>query len=255
MFFVLSKTIGLVVLPIVLATILFALFVLLRHRRPRLAWALFWVAFLGLYALSTRPVADLLLLPLEGRFEDAQRPRDADAIVVLGGTLNLGRSTTERAEMHSAGDRLLEAVLLAKQMPNAVLIFSGGSGDLFDQSKREAPLLKVYAVRLGIPEDRIRVDDRSRNTHENAVETKRILDAEGARSVVLVTSAYHMRRALGCFHAIGLAPIPCAVDFQNCHPSYRRPLAFVPGAENLVDSTSAIREYVGLVVYSLRGYM
>lgn len=251
MFFTISKVLTPFTYPLALAVVLLVVAWLLRERRG--GRALFWVVLLGLYVLSTRPVADLLLLPLEARYEGVARPADADAIVVLGGFSNLRRSTPERLELHGNADRFVEAVVLAGELPGAVIIFSGGSGDLLNQDSSEAPLAKAYAARLGIPEHRMRAEATSRNTHENAVETARIVRDEGLGTVVLITSAMHMKRALACFHRAGLAPVPYPVDFQNTYPHYSI-LSFAPAPGNLADATFALKEHVGLLIYRLKGY-
>ena len=194
------------------------------------------------------------MFSLEFPFEKGAIPKKAEAIVVLSGMIDLQRSSTERIELSSASDRLIEGILLAKNYPDAILVLSGGSGSLFDQSKSEAEFMKILATRFGISEERIRVDTRSRNTYENAVESKKILDEEGVSCFVLVTSASHMRRALGCFRKLGLNPIPYAVDFGNHLGKYGL-FSFIPSAGNLEKSTAAIHEYVGIITYKLRGYL
>ncbi len=254
MFFTLSKTLGLLCYPLVVLVALFVLSGVARRGRPRLSAVLFWIALAGLYLLSTRPAADLLLLPLEQPFEHSRPPAEVDCVVVLGGTLDLGRSGPERLEFDDSADRFFEGVLLARRFPQALLILSGGTADLRGRGRREAPLLRDYAIRLGVEPSRIRIDDRSRNTHENAVETARLLAAEHRQAVVLITSAFHMRRSLGCFRRVGLTPTPDAVDFQggSVGPSLA---GLVPGPDNLVRATMAVREYIGLVAYRLKGYV
>jgi uncharacterized SAM-binding protein YcdF (DUF218 family) len=145
-------------------------------------------------------------------------------------------------------------MLLARGGPDSLLILSGGSGSLFDQSKSEAKMMEILALRFGISEDRIRVDILSRNTHENAVESKKILDKEKVSSFILITSASHMKRALSCFRKIELNPIPYAVDFRNHWGKYDI-FSFIPQVGNLDKSTAAIHEYVGIITYKLRGYL
>jgi len=255
MFFTLSKTLGLLFYPLPVVLLLFVVFFALRNRRPRLAWGLFWTALLLLYALSTKPVSDLLLVPLERPFEQHAGPSTyrADAIVVLGGSLDLARSTADRLELGPAGDRLLEGVLLAKALPGAALIFSGGTGSLFETPQREAELLRGSAIALGIAPARVRAENRSRNTRENAVECKRILDELGARTAILVTSGHHMRRALGCFRKVGVDAIPYAVDSRNHRGGPYGVFVVFPEPYCLDDSTKALKEYVGLVVYKMKG--
>ena len=254
MFFTLSKILRYLFYPLSLAPLLFIVFALLQKRRPKPAWRLFWIALAVLYLPSTGPVSDLLLLPLEGTTTQRSVPEDIDAIVVLGGFTDLKCSSAEWVELNEASDRFVQGVLLTKQRPDALLIFSGGSGNLFDQSKREAYYVKRLAMDLGVPEGQIRLDEVSRNTRENAVESKKILESEGATTFVLVTTAYHMKRSLACFRKVGLDPIPYTVDFRNHWRDYDA-LFFVPQSHLLSYSTHALKEYAGFITYRLMGYI
>ena len=255
MFFTLSKILNFLCFPLPLALLALLFFAWMQRdkKRRRCAWLLFWVAVLGLWVCSTGPFVSLLLRPLERPFRDPQAPARVDAIVVLGGMIDLGLSDERHIELNPNADRLFAAIELARRMPHAVIIFSGGSGSLFDQAHREAPLLRAAAMRMGVPERQIVAESASRNTYENAAETKRILQERRLHSVLLVTSAYHMRRALGCFHKLGLEPIPHAVDFRS-HDGPLDPMCWVPDVNNLSEASAAIKEYVGLVTYRLKGY-
>jgi len=254
MFFVLSKILSFLIYPLFLAILLFILFIFFRKHYPKVAKILFYIAFVELYVFSTEPIADLLLLPLEFPFEKQTIPEKAEAIVVLSGMVDLQRSNAEQIELGDASDRIIEGMLLSKDCPDSLLILTGGSGNLFDQSKSEAKMMEILALRFGISQERIRVDIRSRNTHENAVESKKILDKENVSSFILITSASHMKRALGCFRKVELNPIPYAVDFRNHWGKYDI-FSFVPQVGNLDKSTAAFHEYVGIITYKLRGYL
>ncbi|MBM3241704.1 YdcF family protein [Candidatus Poribacteria bacterium] len=254
MFFLLSKILSFLIYPLFLVVLLFLLFIFFRKHYPKIAKILFYTALMELYVFSTEPIADLLLLPLEFPFEKQPIPEKVEAIVVLSGMVDLQRSNAEQIELGDASDRIIEGMLLARDCPDSLLILSGGSGDLFDQSKSEAKLLEILALRFGISQERIRVDIRSRNTHENAVESKKILDKENVSPFILITSASHMKRALSCFRKIELNPIPYAVDFRNHWGKYDI-FSFIPQVGNLDKSTAAIHEYVGIITYKLRGYL
>lgn len=254
MFFLLSKTVGYFCYPLSLFFLGLVLFVALRKCCPRGAWACFWVAAVILWGASTPWGTEALLRPLQEPYRQHVLPPKVDAIVVLGGALDLDNSSPGQAEYNPAADRLIYGVRLARRYPRAVLVFSGGTASLFDKVHTEAPLLRDEAIALGTPPQRILIEDRSRNTRENAVESKRVLAPTKSTSVVLVTSAFHMKRALACFRKAGLPATPYAVDFRG-HRSARDPFGWVPEANNLAESTSAIREYVGALMYRLQGYI
>lgn len=255
MFFILSKTLSFLIFPLPLVMLLFILCIFVRKYNPRVARILFYIALAGLYVFSIAPTSDLLMFFLEYPFGKQAMVEEADAVVVLSGMVDLQRSQEGQVQLSSGSSRIIEGILLVKDWQDALLILSGGSGDLFDQSKSEAKLLEQLAIRLGVPGERIRVDATSRNTHENAVESKNILAKEKVdSSFALVTSAFHMRRAVGCFQKVDLNPIPYPVDFRNHLGKYNLFL-FIPRAGNLEKSTLAIREYVGLITYRIRGYI
>jgi uncharacterized SAM-binding protein YcdF (DUF218 family) len=254
MFFVASKILGFFVLPLSIVLLALLRFWALSRRREKPAWRVFWFAFLLLWLCSMPWGADVLLWPLEGPFEHAPPPLQADVILVLGGALDLAKTEPGRLEYTQASDRFMYAVKLAQRFPQATVIFAGGTTSFIDKAKTEASLLQAEAVAFGVPAGRIRVDDRSRNTHENALEARRILSEVGGRQVVVLTSAFHMRRSLGCLRQVGIEAMPYAVDFRN-HRGAPDPFGWVPQASRLDDATAAIREYVGLVVYRVKGYI
>ncbi|MEN6547506.1 MAG: YdcF family protein [Armatimonadia bacterium] len=254
MFFVLSKILGQFILPLSVIFILLLLHAALHRRRRKLSWGLFWAAIVVLYVCATPWCSDLLLMPLEGPYQKPPLPAHADVILVLGGALDLLHSEPGRPEFSQAVDRFIYALTLGKRFPNSTIVFAGGTASLFDHTKTEASLLKGLAVELGLPPERIRVDDRSRNTFENAQEAARILRETGGSNIVLITSAFHMRRSMACLRKVGLEAIPYGVDIRN-HRGEANPLGWFPNASRLDDSSAAIREYIGLVVYRLKGYI
>ncbi|MEI6504021.1 MAG: YdcF family protein, partial [Armatimonadota bacterium] len=207
-----------------------------------------------LWLLSTPLGAYLLLRPLETPYLHPALPKQADVIVTLGGTLNLGLSEPGRLEYQDAADRFIYTLKLARRLPKAVVIFTGGTADLFNQGRTEASLLKGEAVELGLAPGRIFVDDKSRNTHENAVETKRVLAQVHGTRLVLITSAFHMKRSLACLRKVGLTATPYAVDVRGQRVRLD-PRALLPSVNCLADSSSAVREYIGLLLYRLQGYL
>lgn len=254
MFFIVSKIIGQFILPLSVALLALLAFRITarRDRKPR--WGLFWFGLIVLWFFSAPWGADLLLAPLERPFMNQPPPAKADVILVLGGALDLARSEPGRPEYTAASDRFMYAVKLARQHPEAKIIFAGGTASLVDHSKTEASILKAEAADLGVDPARIHVDDKSRNTRENALEARRVLEETGGGSVVVLTSAFHMRRSLACLRKAGVQATPYAVDFRSNTGGWVG-FGWIPQAGVLVDGTYAMREYVGLLAYRLRGYI
>jgi uncharacterized SAM-binding protein YcdF (DUF218 family) len=154
-------------------------------------------------------------------------------------------------ELDAEADRIVRAwELLRAGRARAVLLSSGlvapQPGDI-----PEADRLAAKLVSWGVPPARVVVEASSRNTRENAIECSRIAAAHGWRTLLVVTSAAHAPRALGCFRAVGLEPDLLPVDFRA---GDGRNLGWLPRAVALQRSTAALRELAGRVVYRLVGY-
>jgi uncharacterized SAM-binding protein YcdF (DUF218 family) len=253
MFFILSKVLVYFVYPLPIVCLLLLGASCIWNRRRHLARGMVITSLAFLWLLST-PVADLLLLPLETAYPVLRNPVHADAVVVLTGMVDAKVGRGDQVELGQAADRILAGVELVRSEKADYLLIAGGSGDLFDQSISEALTLEGLAIQLGVPADRILLDASSRNTHENAVQASRLLQEMDLSNVILVTSAFHMPRSMGCFAKMGLQPRPYPVDFRGQRGGYN-PLSWLPSVGNLQGSTTAVREYVGLVVYRLQGYI
>lgn len=208
----------------------------------------------GLLAGGVLPTGALLLRPIEDRFP---RP-DADlapptGIIVLGGStderLALARG---RVTIVDAADRLTEALVLARRFPQARLVFTGGSGVLGGTVLSEAADVHRLWLDMGIPDSRITVEDRSRNTDENVRFTQAIVRPEPGQRWVLVTSAFHMARSVALFRANGWPVIPDPVDYRTRGDAtdWRPSLSIVGNLQRL---DLAAREWTGLLVYRLTG--
>ena len=253
MFFLASKLFSFLFDPLWLSLMLLALAGCLRPKRPKMATKAFFLGLAIIYFASTDLVVRCLMLPLELQYQRPARVPEGDAIVVLGGSVDLRHCTPGHAEMQAASDRFIDGVLLAKALPQATLIFSGGTAEILERGAREAPMLKELAMQLGVPNEQIVAEDKSRNTRENALEAQVILSQAGARRPILVTSAYHMPRAMKCFRKIGLDPIPYPTDFKSKVERFGLP-DLIPSTNNLDNTNRAIREYVGAIMYRIKGY-
>lgn len=255
MFFFLSKTLALLTQPLPLGLLASVGAWNLRHT-PRwrvLRWCLLALAFVTLGLFSSGAVTNLLLAPLERAYPRAPAlPAAPGAIVLLGGTTDAEAVVRGPYELNAAADRFVEAIRLARRHPQAVLVISGGSSALLRHTAREADVLAPLARELGVAGPRLRLDDQARNTRENALYSARLLgDVRGP--VLLVTSAFHMRRAVACFAKVGLKVVPWPVDYQQVTLSSAR--NWLPRAVALDRSTTALREYLGWLAYRIAGYL
>jgi len=203
--------------------------------------------------LLAYPFSDMLMMPLESRFSKPQDlPKTIDGIIVLGGGEELKQSMSwNSAELGNGGDRFVAAILLAKHYPNAPIIFSGGSGLLrFNASDKEGSIGRAVLLTLGIEEQRLIIEAQSRNTFENMLMTAPLLPHRQGR-YLLVTSAYHMPRAMGSARQNLINVIPYPVDYRSNKASLRQWDFSL--FEHLQVLEPAWREWIGLTVYYWTG--
>jgi uncharacterized SAM-binding protein YcdF (DUF218 family) len=255
MFFILSKTIGFFSLPSNLfISIGIVGLLLLCTRFTRLAsWLVVTsVVLIALAGLS--PLGNALILPLEQRFPPWGASRGPpDGIVVLGGAIWPDISAARGVvKLGDAAERITAAVELARRYPNARIVFAGGSNAVVSDQIPEAPFAVQELVALGVARDRITADEQSRNTVENAVFSRLIANPKSGERWLLVTSAYHMPRAIGVFRAAGFAVDAYPVDWHTRGPVDAVRL-FSSLSDGLGRTDVAVHEWVGLVVYRLTG--
>lgn len=254
MFFVLSKVFWLVAQPLslVLGSTLIGLVLLLLHRR-RSAIAAFGASAALLFLVAYTSLGYVLIQPLEHRFAvPAQPPATVSAIILLGGA-TMARPSTARgiAELNQAGDRLATTFMLSERYPEAQIVLSGGSGMLVGDTESESETMQRFLVGLGVSPDRLMLEGESRNTAENARYTGDMLGAE-AGAILLVTSAFHMPRSVGIFRQEGIEIVPWPTDYRSAG-NQGFELDIANPNQNLETATVAMREWIGLVAYSLTG--
>jgi uncharacterized SAM-binding protein YcdF (DUF218 family) len=254
-FFFVSKTFWMLASPINLLLFGALLGVLLCYgRRARFGRALALTAILILVAAATLPVGVLLIAPLEDRFpvppSDLPPP---EGIIVLGGAIDDVTSTAHgQTVFNEGGERVTEAVILAKRYPQARVVYTSGSNSVIGGSSTEALQARKLMSQMGIAPERIAIEDKSRNTDENAGFTAAILHPIPSQHWLIVTSAFHMPRAMGVFEQAGFHPIayPVAFRTRGHWPDHLR-LTFEPVRNLRVEL--ALHEWIGLVGYWASG--
>jgi uncharacterized SAM-binding protein YcdF (DUF218 family) len=254
MFFIFSKVLAPLLQPLTYIVLAVAA-ALIFYRVPRIGRTSLIVALGLIFLFGTPVLPKLLLRRLEQAYEIPPTLPRVDAIIVLTGMVNLKASSEGRVEFGDGAERILAGMLLLRQGMGERLLIIGGSGDVRDQSKRESVLLRQLAIDLGIPAEQILIDPDSRNTYENAVNAGELLRQHGLTTSVLVTSAAHMPRSMGCFRNVGLEPIPYPVDFIVTAGEQFYLSDLIPNIGSLQHSSRAIYEYVGLLMYRWAGYL
>jgi uncharacterized SAM-binding protein YcdF (DUF218 family) len=249
LFFFLSKTLDVLVAPYTWVILLLVWAVVqLRRRRRKQGQRAILCALVVIYASSTGCTASLLTGSLEAQaHRTAREGVTYDAVVLLGGLME-GRSSPP--SYNDAVERLLVTYdVLRTNRARFAIISSGIDG----RGESEAALLARQLRAWGIDGSRLLLEEEAVNTHKNALYSKRIIDQRGFQSLLLVTSAMHMKRAAGSFRAVGLHPDLLPVDFRAARRFYGSgPL---PRARSLSDTTDAIREACGWLVYWAAGWV
>ena len=255
MFFTLSKILGFFAAPSnFLISIGVLGLVLLCTRFTRLASWLIVTSLVLLVIAGLSPLGNALILPLEDRFPPWNPSHGApDGIVVLGGAISPGVSEARNAiALDEAAERITATAELARRYPDARIIFSGGSGALLEREGPEAPFAVRQLMALGVAHDRITTEEQSRNTLENAAYARLLANPKPGERWLLVTSAYHMPRAIAAFRAEDFAVDAYPVDWRTRGAGDLQ-RGFSTLSEGLRRTDAATREWVGLVVYRLTG--
>jgi uncharacterized SAM-binding protein YcdF (DUF218 family) len=254
-FFPLSKVIYFLITPsnfLIFAVLLGVLLGVTRLRRTGTFLALLGAAGLAFGGLA--PLSEAVLLPLEQRFPafPADGPPPT-GIIVLGGGIESGLSEARaQVVVNDAGERPIYLADLARRFPTAQLVFSGGSG-FIGGGISEADIVSRQADTIGVPRTRLILENRSRNTRENAVFTAALVLPKPGERWLLVTSAWHMPRAVGCFRQAGFTVDAFPVDYRTRGwGDVTRFNGFA--SDGLLQLDLGVKEWIGLVVYRWAGY-
>jgi len=252
-FFFLSKLIwffiqppGLVLLALLLATAGFL------YRSRRLARRLVIALTLAYGAACILPVGDLMILPLENRFAKPQQlPATVEGIIVLGGAeLNVLSGARGEPMLNGNAERLFAALDLARRFPEAQIVFSGGLGDPWNGIPPQSDIFRDVMLMAGVPEERLVLEGQARNTDENVLLLKQMVQPQDGQNWVVVTSAYHMPRAMGLFAKAGWKVVPWPVDYRGLPPMLLPRTDLVEQVDVL---NVAVHEWIGLVAYWTTG--
>jgi uncharacterized SAM-binding protein YcdF (DUF218 family) len=255
MFFALSKILGFFAIPSnLIALVGLAGIVLLAAKRRRSAVSLLVMSVLLLAIAGFSPLANVLLLGLSERFPPWQGGgRDPDGVIVLGGAIEPETSQARHAvELNSAAERMVAMLELARRYPAARIVFSGGSANLFATPVAEAPVAGRLLQQFGVAPDRIVLEEHSRSTAENAAFLRAMLQPKAGERWLLVTSAYHMPRAIGTFRNAGFDVEAYPVDWRT-RGWADAAVPFDRLSVGLARTDIAVHEWSGLMAYWLTG--
>jgi len=264
MFVFLSKFLPLFIYPLGLSFFLVILALIFRQRQ-RLQTTLLVAALIILYLGSNRWVSYALARSLEWQYLPASSIPEADVIVVLGGGTESIQPPRPMVETNSAGDRILYAARLYNEGKADYILLSGGNitwlgGRTTTPSEEMAAVLEL----AGISGDAVWLQSKSQNTYEDAYYSSQMLKKKGVERILLVTSAMHMPRSVALFKKQGIEVIPAPVDYtvteaglKNLSSTDPQTLLvnLMPNTSSLSLTTNVLKEYLGMLIYRLKGWL
>ncbi|WP_022667644.1 YdcF family protein [Desulfospira joergensenii] len=254
MFFWLSKLIWMVISPDILLVLMISTgFLLLLAGAVKKAKLILTLGVSAMLIITFVPVGEFILAPLENRFKThPDLPERVDGIIMLGGSEKAYLAHfRNQAELSRAAERYLGFIRLIRQYPDAIHLFAGGSGSLSHGEYKDADVARMVFDDLGVDPAGILFESRSRNTHENGVFSKAAVNPRPNQNWILVTTSWHLPRAVGVFEKIGWKVIPYPVDHLT-HPD--KPPSLGPDfSGHLTILKMAMREWVGLIAYYITG--
>jgi uncharacterized SAM-binding protein YcdF (DUF218 family) len=254
LFFILSKTLDFVLLPALwlVALLLGALVAQPGGRAQRR-----WLRAAGLLVLlgTNNALINEALLAWEKPPVPLRAIAPADAVVLLTGITSANKSPHDRVYLQRGADRLTNALWLYRSGRARRIVITGGSGAVLPGANTEAGDLATLLRLAAVPKADILLEERSRNTRENAKFTQQLLAQHpDIKSLVLVTSAFHQRRALGCFARVGLHPQAFPADFRTTDRTWTPDYWLVPDISALDRWSMLLHEVAGYCIYKIAGY-
>ncbi|MDA8432482.1 MAG: YdcF family protein [Nitrospiraceae bacterium] len=254
LFFWVSKLAWFIIAPDnLLLFLLLVSWILLRRGAYGLAKRLLGFVVIILMVVLLLPIGEWLLYPLEARFPaNPKLPKKIDGIIVLSGAENAFLSSLwGQEELGDSAERDIAFLELARQYPDAKLVFSGGSGSLIHQGYKAADVANRLFDKLGLDLSRVTFERDSRNTFENVVFSKEVVRPDPGQRWILITSASHMPRAVGVFCKAGWPVIPYPVDHRTMPGKLVGIDVSLSG--HLRSLEIGEKEWVGLIAYRLSG--
>jgi uncharacterized SAM-binding protein YcdF (DUF218 family) len=263
MFLFISKLLPLFFYPLGAACILLIFALRLWWINSKWTPAAIGAALMILFISGNPWFSNWIAQSLEWQYITKTELPTADAIVVLGGGIRSQAYPRPDTDFSDAGDRVWYGATLYKQKKAPKIIVSGGSISWKGGGNPESEDLTKLLVTMGVPEENIIQENASYNTRDNAVYVKKILKAQNFKTILLVTSAMHMPRSMAIFKRVGIKAIAAPTDYHISQLELDEPnrqtesiiLSFLPNEEKFWLTTQAIREYIGLFVYKLKGWL
>jgi uncharacterized SAM-binding protein YcdF (DUF218 family) len=177
-----------------------------------------------------------------------------DYAIVLGGVTSYFDRKQQQIGFNRSVDRLMQAIKLYKKGIVKKIVFTGGDATILQKDVKEADVIKQYLIDIGIPENDMIFENQSKNTYENATFVYQVLKPSKNDNILLITSAFHMKRALGCFVKAGMNPDYFVADRFSGKRKFTPDHLLIPRTETLDRWSMLFHEISGYIIYKIMGY-
>lgn len=256
MFFYLSQFLSFLALPLTITIVLIVSGAFSIKRK----WGKksLWTGIILLWFFSNQFIVNQVMMAWEPDFKTFSEVKTHEIGIVLTGVTNLSKTSYDRTFFNKGADRITHALQLYNEGKIKKILITGGQGLNPVNPQSEAEVLKRFLLMTGVPEVDVMIEDQSKNTRENALFTKKFLEEKGidtSQEFILVTSAFHMKRSKACFDKVGLQTSTFPTDYYSNDTKYDIPTLFFPDPYSIFIWHKLVKEWIGIVVYKLVGYI
>lgn len=255
MFFILSKTIAYLTMPLVIIVILFLISVFIKSskwKKYTFRSALFLLIFISNDFIANEFIR-LWEVPVTPLNEMKKRYEWG---IILTGVTKSNTGPEDRVYFQRGADRVVHTVQLYNLGLIKKILVSGGTGTLLEYRRKEAEEIREALLVMGVPAENILTESESKNTHESAQLVKQLLEKQTTSDqCLLITSAFHMRRSRACFEKVGWPIDTFSTDFLSHYRMYGIDTILIPKVEAITVWHTLVKEWVGMVAYKLAGYI
>ncbi|WP_339699939.1 YdcF family protein [Algoriphagus aquimarinus] len=256
MFFYLSQFLSFLAMPLTIISLLwvFGLIYIKKKWGKRCLWA----GLILLWFFSNQFISNQAMLAWEPEFNAFTAVKNHEIGIVLTGVTNMSKTAYDRTFFNKGADRITHALQLYREGKIKKILITGGQGLNPVNPQSEAEILQRFLLMTGVPAEDVMIEDQAKNTAQNASFTKEFFEKNGINTeqeFLLITSAFHMYRAKGCFDKVGLNTTTFPTDYYSHDTTYDFPSFVYPSPSSIENWHKLIKEWIGIVVYTAVGYM
>ena len=256
MFFYLSQFLSFLVMPLTLVIIILISGILWKNKEKGRKITLYGIILLLIF--SNQFFSNWAMQKWEPDFKEFSKLPEYEVGIVLTGVTNLSKTVYDRTFFNKGADRATHAIQLYKMGKIKKILISGGQGLNPSNPNTEAELLRDFMLIAGVQQEDILIENQAKNTYQNAVLTKETLFESGyspEQKYLLITSAFHMKRAKGCFDKVGLPTDTFPVDYYSHDTKFNLPTILYPDPQAISLWHKLFKEWIGLLTYKIVGYI